>query len=277
LKIFCVVENTAAFSSDFWAEHGFSVLIEHESTKILFDTGRSPEVLERNMGLINGFNDLKTVVLSHGHDDHTGGLPAVFKNSSADILMHEKGFQPKYKSKDGEMKFIGIPKEYQPDSMIHRNQCKSRFKFVEKPVEIAQDIYIFNDIPMSNDFEKLNPSLFCLDNGKCIQDPFKEELVLVVRTDNGLVIVSGCAHRGIINTTTAVSDYFNEKICGVVGGTHLVTANENRRIRTVQELETLQAKKFVFGHCNGFEAQCLIKNKFKEVFHPLECGKSILF
>lgn len=278
MKIFCVVENTAAFSSEFWAEHGFSVLIEHESSKILFDTGRSPEILERNMGLINGFDDLETVVLSHGHEDHTGGLPAVFKNTSADIFMHKKGLQPKYISKDGEMKFIGTPEEYYSDvNEVHLPQSKSHFKFVEKPVEIAPDIYIFTDIPMLNDFEKLNPSLFCLDNGKCIQDPFNEELVMVVRTDHGLVIVSGCAHRGIINTTTAVSNYFHEKICGVVGGTHLVTADENRRNRTVQELETIQAKKLVFGHCNGFEAQCLFKNKFKDVFQPLECGKSLMF
>lgn len=277
MKIFCLVANTAVFSSEFWAEHGFSVLIEHEDSKILFDTGRSPEVLKRNMGLINGFNDLGTVVLSHGHNDHTGGLPAVFKNSSADIFMHEDGLKPKYTSKNDGMKFIGIPEEYKPDSSIHLTQGKSRFKFVEKPVEIAPDIYIFTDIPMSNDFEKLNPSLFCLDNGRCVQDPFTEELVLVVRTDHGLVIVSGCAHRGIINTTNAVSNYFDEKICGVVGGTHLVTADENRMMRTVSELETIRARKLVFGHCTGFEAQCLFQNKFKDVFQPLECGKSLKF
>jgi 7,8-dihydropterin-6-yl-methyl-4-(beta-D-ribofuranosyl)aminobenzene 5'-phosphate synthase len=278
LRLSCIVENTATFSSEFWAEHGFSVLIEHEEVKILFDTGKSQEVLERNMGIIDGFNDLETVVLSHGHNDHTGGLPAIFKNCSADILMHEKGLEPKYKSKDGEMEFIGTPELYHSgDDEIHLAHDESLVKFVKKPVEIAPDIYIFTDIPMLNNFEELNPSLFCLHNGKFVQDPFNEELVVVLRTDQGLVIVSGCAHRGIINTTTAVSNYFHEKIYSVVGGTHLVTADENRRLRTLQELERLHAKKLVFGHCNGFEAQCLFKNKFKEVFKPLECGSSLIF
>ena len=274
----CVVENTATFASEFWAEHGFSVLIEHEDAKILFDTGKSPEVLKRNMTLIDGFKDLETVVLSHGHSDHTGGLPAVFKHSSADIFMHEKGLQPKYTSTDGKMKFIGTPAEYHFNSEdVPFTQVKSRFKFVENPMEIAPDVYIFTDIPMLNNFEELNPSLLCLDDGKFVQDPFNDELVMVIRTDPGLIIVSGCAHRGIINTITAVSDYFNEKICGVVGGTHLVTADENRMIRTVQEFESITAKKLIFGHCNGFEAQCIFKNKFKEVFQPLECGTTIRF
>jgi 7,8-dihydropterin-6-yl-methyl-4-(beta-D-ribofuranosyl)aminobenzene 5'-phosphate synthase len=278
LRLSCVVENTATFSSEFWAEHGFSVLIEHEGSKILFDTGKSPEVLEKNMGLMNGFNDLETVVLSHGHSDHTGGLPAIFKNSSADIFMHKKGLNPKYLSDDGEMKFIGTPENYRlEDGEINLTQDTSPVKFVKKSIEIAPDIYIFTDIPMLNDFEQLNSSLLCSDDGNIVQDPFNEELVVVVRTDQGLVIVSGCAHRGIINTITAVSDYFHEKICGVVGGTHLVTADENRMSRTLQEFENINATNLVLGHCNGFEAQCLFKNKFKEVFQPLECGKKLIF
>jgi 7,8-dihydropterin-6-yl-methyl-4-(beta-D-ribofuranosyl)aminobenzene 5'-phosphate synthase len=278
LRLSCVVENTAAFSSEFWAEHGFSVLIEHEDSKILFDTGKSPEVLKRNMGLVNGFNNLETVVLSHGHSDHTGGLPAIFSNCSADIFIHKQGLKPKYLSKDGAMKFIGTPENYHSEDVdFSLTQSKSSMKFVETPMEIAPDIYIFTDIPMLNDFEQLSSSLLCLEDGNFVQDSFNEELVVVVRTDHGLVIVSGCAHRGIINSINAVSDYFHENICGVVGGTHLVTADANRMLRTVQEFEKINASKLVLGHCNGFEAQCLFKNKFKEVFQPLECGKMLMF
>ncbi len=278
MKLTCVVENTATFSSEFWAEHGFSVLIEHEDSKILFDTGKSPEVLERNMGLLDGFNDLETVVLSHGHNDHTGGLTAIFRNCSADIFMHKAGLKPKYLSENGERKFIGTPENYSSDEGdFSLTQSRSPVKFVETPMEIAPDIYIFTDIPMLNDFEQLSSSLLCLEEGNFVQDPFNEELVVVARTDHGLVIVSGCAHRGIINTINAVSDYFNENICGVVGGTHLITADANRMVRTVQKFEKLNATKLVLGHCNGFEAQCLFKNKFKEVFQPLECGKMLMF
>ena len=88
-EITCVIENTATFESKFYAEHGLSILIEDKKNKILFDTGSRSEVLQRNMGLLNGFEGLKSAVLSHGHHDHTGGL-SLINNSPAHILMQEK-------------------------------------------------------------------------------------------------------------------------------------------------------------------------------------------
>lgn len=279
MKLSCVVENTAKFSSEFLAEHGFSILIEHKNSKILFDTGRSPGVLENNMKILDGFHDLNSVVISHGHSDHTGGISTILKNSSADIYMHKNGFKPKYLSQDGNMKFIGTETEYQigADKIDLVDDEISPMKFVEKTVEIAPDIYIFTDIPMKNSFEKIDPSLFSLNNEKFVGDKFYDEIVLVLRLDNGLVIVSGCAHRGIINTVTAVSEYFNEKVLAVVGGTHLVSADENRKNRTVEKFKRIQPEKLVFGHCTGFDVQCLFRYEFKEVFQPLECGNEIMF
>ncbi len=86
MKLICVNDNTAKFSSEFYAEHGLSILIEKGDFKILFDTGKSPEVLKHNMEQLNGFKDLKHVVLSHGHEDHTGGLPQVLNKSSSKYL-----------------------------------------------------------------------------------------------------------------------------------------------------------------------------------------------
>jgi len=274
-----VVENTAKFSSEFLAEHGFSILIEHENSKILFDTGRSPKVLEHNMEILDAFNNLDSVVISHGHNDHTGGISTILKNSSVDIYMHENGFKPKYLSQDGNMRFIGTVTEYQigADKIDLVDDERSRLKFVGKTMEIAPDIYIFTDIPMKNNFEKIDPSLFSLSNGKFVSDKFHDEIVVVLRLDNGLVIVSGCAHKGIINTVTAVSEYFNEKVLAVVGGTHLVSADENRKNRTVDEFKMIQPEKLVFGHCTGFDVQHLFKYEFKEVFQPLECGTEIMF
>ncbi len=71
MKLSCVIENTATFESKFYAEHGLSILIEYKNNKVLFDTGSTSEVLKRNMALLNGFEGLKSVVLSHGYHDHT--------------------------------------------------------------------------------------------------------------------------------------------------------------------------------------------------------------
>ncbi len=279
LKLTCVVENTASFSSEFWAEHGLSILVEHEDKNILFDTGRSPEVLEKNMNLLDGFNDLETVVLSHGHSDHTGGLSTILKNSSADIYMHEKGLEAKYSSINGEMRFIGTVKEQEAgvNRMGFQDDLRSRLKLIKKPLKISSDIYIFTDIPMINDFEKEDPNLLIRKNGKFMTDTFQDEIIMAVNSDEGVVVISGCAHRGIINSVTAVSEYFNEDVSAVVGGTHMVKADENRKKKTVKEFKKIQPNKLVFGHCNGFDAQCMFKNEFKEIFHQLESGTEYLF
>lgn len=281
VKITCVVENTATFASEFYAEHGLSILIEDGKTKVLFDTGNSPEVLKKNMGLLNGFKDLNYVVLSHGHDDHTGGLSYIFKNTSADILMHEKALLPKYVLRKGKMQFIGTKGEYiTKNSSKHVNNDQktndsTKVEFISKTIEIAPNIYIFPEISLKYDFEGIDPSFLICDNGNFLSDNFEDELVLVIRTDKGLVVLSGCAHRGIVNTVSSVVEYFNDDIYAVIGGTHLVSSNEDRLNRTSKELKKFDPDQLIFGHCNGFDAQCRFKKEFKNKFQILESGKEI--
>ncbi len=280
VKLTCVIENTATFASAFYAEHGLSILIEDGNTKVLFDTGNSPEVLKKNMEILNGFEGLRCVVLSHGHDDHTGGLPYIIDNSSADILMHEKALLSKYVLRNGEMQFIGTQKEYDTKNsylQINDQETKyvSKIKFISKTTEIAPNIFIFPEISLNYDFEEINPSFFIKENGKFSRDNFEDEIVLVIKTDQGLVVLSGCAHRGIVNTVSYVAEYFNENIYAVIGGTHLVSASENRLTKTVNELQKFDPNYLIFGHCNGFDALCRFKKEFKNKFQMLESGKEM--
>ncbi len=101
-------------------------------------------------------------------------------------------------------------------------------------------------------------------------------MFLVIKTQEGLVILSGCGHKGIVNTVSSVAKYFNENIYAVIGGTHLITANEDRIESTITELEMFDPKYLIFGHCTGFDALCKFKNKFKNKFQILESGKEII-
>jgi 7,8-dihydropterin-6-yl-methyl-4-(beta-D-ribofuranosyl)aminobenzene 5'-phosphate synthase len=276
MKLICVNDNIAKFSSEFYAEHGFSILIEKGDSKILFDTGKSPEVLKHNMEQLNGFNDLKQVVLSHGHGDHTGGLSQVLKNSSADIYLHKTAILPKYILRNNNMEFIGIseiPCVYKDNE---EKKLQPKLKLISKTIEIEQDIFIFAEISFSNDFEELDPSFFIEKNHNFLHDNFDDELVLVIKTPEGLVILSGCGHKGIVNTVSSVAKYFNQNVYAVIGGTHLITANENRIKTTITELEMFDPKYLIFGHCTGFDALCKFKNKFKDKFQILESGKEII-
>jgi 7,8-dihydropterin-6-yl-methyl-4-(beta-D-ribofuranosyl)aminobenzene 5'-phosphate synthase len=276
MKLICVNDNTAKFSSEFYAEHGLSILIENGDSKVLFDTGRSPEVLKHNMEQLNGFKNLKHVVLSHGHEDHTGGLSQVLNNSSPTIYLHKTAILPKYIMRNGNMEFIGISKISYADTKDKEKKLQPKLKLISKTIEIEPNIFIFAEISFFNDFEELDPSFFIEKNDNFLQDNFEDELVLVIKTQEGLVILSGCGHKGIVNTVSSVAKYFNENVYAVIGGTHLITANEDRIDSTITELEKFDPKYLIFGHCTGFDALCKFKNRFKNKFQILESGKEII-
>jgi len=278
VKISCVVENTATFSSEFYAKHGLSILIEDGNTKVLFDTGDSPEVFKKNMELLNGFENLNQVVLSHGHYDHTGGLAYILKDTSADILMHEKAILSKYILRNGKTKFIGTNGDCitkKSSININDQEKPERVEFISKTIEIAPHIYIFPEISLKYDFEELDPSFLVLDKDNFIMDSFEDELVLVIKTDKGLVVLSGCGHRGIVNTVSSVVEYFDDDVYAVIGGTHLVSADEDRLNKTSKELKKFDPDHLILGHCNGLDAICRFKKEFKIKFQTLESGREI--
>lgn len=272
LKITCVIDNTANFGTEYYSEHGLSFIIEYDNYKILFDTGRTPPVLKRNMELLNGFENLRYVVVSHGHEDHTGGLQYMADNSSATILLNENALLPKYVTIDGSMKFVGTKINETRNSA----EAESKIEYVEKITKIAPDIFIFGDIQMENDFEKISPSFLVEENGEYSHDSFDDEQVLVLKTGKGLVILSGCAHKGIVNTLNSVAEHFKEDIYAVIGGTHLITADDNRIDRTVEELVKFHPEHLMFGHCNGFDANCRFKNEFGDKFRVILSGKKVI-
>lgn len=273
MKLTCVIDNTANFSSEFYAEHVLSILIDYDNNKILFDTGKSSEILKHNINLFNGFNNIKKVVVSHGHSDHTGGLSYIQENSSADIFIHENAFLPKYISKNGRLEFIGtqdIDKSYMKIIPNTVNSTKLTENLIYKPLKIAPNIYIFGNIELKYDFEEMNPFFLVKEDGKLINDNFDDEIVLVINSDKGLVIFSGCAHRGIINTLSSVVKYFKEKVYAVIGGTHLINAHDNRLNKTMNELKKFDPENLIFGHCNGLNAQCILKSQFNDKFQVLK-------
>jgi 7,8-dihydropterin-6-yl-methyl-4-(beta-D-ribofuranosyl)aminobenzene 5'-phosphate synthase len=195
--------------------------------------------------------------------------------------MHEKALLPKYVLRKGKMQFIGTKGEYiTKNSSKHVNNDQktndsTKVEFISKTIEIAPNIYIFPEISLKYDFEGIDPSFLICDNGNFLSDNFEDELVLVIRTDKGLVVLSGCAHRGIVNTVSSVVEYFNDDIYAVIGGTHLVSSNEDRLNKTSKELKKFDPDQLIFGHCNGFDAQCRFKKEFKNKFQILESGKEI--
>jgi len=268
MKISCIVDNRAPFASNLYTEHGFSLFLNLGNKKVIMDAGKTPTVFKNNFDLL-GLDSVDNVVLSHGHDDHTGGIPALL-NTGAKFFLHPDALIPKYAVSDENSRYIGFPKSFDPD------KSGIELEFVSQTTKIGSNLWIFNHVDKYCDFENIPPYLSIKKEGKFFKDKFHDELNLVVETDNGLVVLSGCAHLGLVNILYSAMEYFQDEIYGVIGGSHLINANPQRIERTLDEFKKINPDIIAMGHCTGFEALCRFKNQFEDKFLPLESGAEIM-
>jgi len=247
IRITTLSENTANYG--FLAEWGLSILVEVDETRILMDTGLSFSAVHnaRLMGI-----DLSTIdwiVLSHGHTDHTGGLREVLRRSGkVQIMGHPDIWAPKYVRREkGPEQYRGIP--------FSREQLESlgaQFKLGREPIRITDRIMTTGEIPMISGYEDIEENLFVKAGGLLQPDKLADDLALVINTDFGLIVILGCAHRGIINTLRHAQNITgNELVYAVIGGTHLLRASTERMEKTIADLKEIGIQRLGVSHCTG--------------------------
>jgi 7,8-dihydropterin-6-yl-methyl-4-(beta-D-ribofuranosyl)aminobenzene 5'-phosphate synthase len=255
------------------AEHGFSMLIrvfsKNKSTCVLFDTGGSPNGMVENakrMGI--SLSEVECVVLSHGHYDHFGGLLSTVKTINKidlPIIVHEDMFKTRgTKRSNGTIReYTKFPTEAQlsPAQIVRTKQ----------PSLIADNmICITGEIPRKTSFEKGFAQHMVFVNGSWQADPWiRDDRAIVINArGKGLVIVSGCAHAGIINTIHYAQQVTGiTKVYAVMGGFHLAGKGFESRIeQTVEELQRINPKLIAPSHCTGWRAMCVIAQTFPKGF-----------
>jgi 7,8-dihydropterin-6-yl-methyl-4-(beta-D-ribofuranosyl)aminobenzene 5'-phosphate synthase len=275
VKITILVDNIVPMSQiPFVGEHGLSLLIETESKKILVDVGQSSAVLH-NMGLL-GFhaNQIDVVSISHGHYDHTGGLIHLLQNcrKSMPIYAHTNLFDSRYFLNAGNRKYIGVPfRKAEADSW------GANWILSEKPIEIVPRLWFSGQIPRKTDFEKINSKFVTDDiNGHECHDQILDDTVLYYASEKGLVVISGCAHSGMVNAIYHGFDVTGQKkLLGWVGGTHLGPASEAQRIATIELLRKFNPEFIVTSHCTGIEMLGKLKGVFGTKLIPGFVGAAI--
>jgi len=274
-RITTLVENAVAQSGQaLLAEHGLSFYIEAGDRKILFDTGQNLAISNNARVLGIDLNQIDTVVLSHGHYDHSGGLQSVLaSNKDFTLYGHPDVFSPKVKITNGNYKYIGIPVE--KNDIVN---CGISLKLDRNPVEIAPGVMTSGEIALENDFEDAEPMFFLKKDETVTPDTLADDQALILDTDNGVVVLLGCSHRGVINTLTHVARLKgNPKIHAILGGLHLGKASDGKLAKIIEHLRSFDLEMVGVGHCTGPRAFLALSNEFKDRVFLNTVGKVIQF
>ena len=264
MKLVVLVENTA-LAPHLQPEHGLALYIEKDGFRMLFDTGQTHLFLDNAKALGIDLSRLDTIAFSHNHYDHCGGFLSLAKQQwpACPVYAHTGFFRRKWwdHSLDApdddtyEAAWELVGPVMTPDYFFQNGY--PGFRMIPGDVfEVANDIYLLGNFPLERGEETPHPSSTMeLDPNTFVPDEFRDEQICVIRTTNGLVVMTGCAHNGIMHILNTVEQRFpGESIHAIFGGTHLLQSQEPRISHTIDYLNGKQLAVVGVCHCTGADA-----------------------
>jgi 7,8-dihydropterin-6-yl-methyl-4-(beta-D-ribofuranosyl)aminobenzene 5'-phosphate synthase len=275
VKISTLAENTAA-RPGILAEWGLSILVRTEEAVVLLDTGGAENTAAHNarrMGIDLSIVD--KIVLSHAHGDHTGGLIEVLNSIGrpVDVIAHPGVWDRKFvKQPDTPERYVGIP--YNLDTLENLGAV---FHLATEPFKISENIITTGEVEMQTDYENIDVNHYIKKNGELERDTIPDDLALTINTGEGLIVVTGCAHRGIINTMRHAQritgvDYIHT----VIGGTHLIRSSRERLELTIEDLKTFGIQRLGVSHCTGAFSAARLAMEFGDIFFFNNAGTELV-
>ena len=283
MKMTVLMDNTTIIDTPFLGESGLSFLIETDDAKILFDTGFSPLFLSnaRKMGI--NLTDLTGVCISHGHNDHTNGLPALGKllkqnRKRIPIMLHPACLQKKWwRNKDGILEEIGMP--------CNRENLEELFDIIctETPKMLGANLYLLGSIPR-NDLAANEPIGLVANGQKSVNlntvqdgdtafapdyapdyspDYVVDDTAMVFDGKEGLVVINGCAHSGLVNILAYVTELFPGKpVTAVIGGFHMLNKDQAWLEDMSQKVKAYDPKRVYPCHCTDEASRAYLRKNF---------------
>lgn len=268
MKLVTVIEDTCG-NPDCTFEHGLCIYIETEKHKLLLDTGATAAFAENARVLGIDLGQIDTVVLSHGHYDHSGGILEFCRyNRTAKLFMQRKAAGDYY---HGE-RYIGIDKEILKLPGVH---------LLDGDYRIDEELYLFSGIEGRRLWPRGNQALSSIMDGNRIQDDFSHEQCLVVTQAGKDILLSGCAHNGILNVLERYECLFGRMPDVVISGFHMMKktdyeaqdiADIEETARELKKLDTL----FYTGHCTGQQAFDMMHRNMGDQLRQMHSGEEIL-
>ena len=252
LRITVLTENTAG-QAGVLAEHGLSIWLEADSRRVLFDTGQGLALLANARALGIDLAETTEVVLSHGHYDHVGGLPrALGQLSRARVFVHPAALGKRYGRGGPDQPVRELGGSLQ--SVDELRPLVADVQLTSGPTEVAPGVHATGPVPRQTNFEDAGGTFFC--DEACTQpDDVPDDQSLYVETPRGVVVCTGCAHAGLVNTLDYVAQLTGQaQIYAVFGGAHLTRASDERIERTMQALDRYGVQLLGPAHCTGLRA-----------------------
>ncbi|MCU0782901.1 MAG: MBL fold metallo-hydrolase [Verrucomicrobia bacterium] len=253
-----LVENTV-HQRGLKAEHGLAFHLQFGRHRVLFDTGQSDLLLHNACLLGLDLRQLDAIALSHGHYDHCGGLKAAWSLSPACRLhLHPAAIAAKFSvNTSGEARNIGMTDDTQEVICA----CASAV-WTRGLTEVVPGLFATGEIPRQTDYEDVEGRFFL--DAKCQQpDPLMDDQALFFESREGLVVLFGCAHSGVVNTLLHIERLTGGKrIHAILGGMHLLNASPERLQKTIAALGQRDLRLLVPMHCTGWPATPALWNHF---------------
>jgi 7,8-dihydropterin-6-yl-methyl-4-(beta-D-ribofuranosyl)aminobenzene 5'-phosphate synthase len=281
LKITVAAEDSVAYDSNLLGQHGISLLLTANSgpgeKNILVDVAQDPEALLANfekMGIAPACID--AIVLTHCHYDHTRGLARILQAIDRDdipVIAHPDLFRLNF-LRTPFLRHVGV----MPGDMQPQIENAGGVLFLTRdPLEIMPGLMTTGEVERTTDFEDPGIDLCTIEKGRVKTDAMTDDISLVANMEgNGLVVVTGCCHAGVVNVLAQARRMTGvKKTVGLLGGLHLVEASDERIKKTVAGIGDVGPDWVYAGHCTGFRAQVALYNRFKDHFSPLQTGMVI--
>ena len=211
---------------------GFGCVITGAEKTILFDTGRDHSLLNNMEKLAIEPNSIDTVVLSHIHPDHTGGLGSLLEKNPDVTVYLPKSFPKRFKD--------------------NVRSCEAKIVAVEQSLKICENVYSTGQL------------------GKLIK-----EQSLIIRTEAGLLVITGCAHPGIVKIVNTAKELLKDDILLVMGGFHLEWATKGKIEKIISAFKRLHVQYAYPCHCSGDKARSLFEKHFGKNYINIGAGKVI--
>jgi 7,8-dihydropterin-6-yl-methyl-4-(beta-D-ribofuranosyl)aminobenzene 5'-phosphate synthase len=273
-KVICVVDNTVQRSSRLWGEHGVAFWIETDHGCALFDTGQSGAVLSHNLKVLGlRPQDLNALALSHAHHDHTGGVRMVLSyHHGLPVYANPDLLRSRYSLHAAEYQSIGLP--ISSEALVKQTDLR----LSDSPSELLPGLWTTGKIGERLEPEGRSPNHFIHTDGEWRPDPYDDDMSLVIDIQDGLVIICGCCHAGLLNTLAHVRRKSQRPIFAILGGTHLATADETNLEHIANVLrEQYGAPYFYPNHCTGELAYVAMVNAFGNRVKPCPAGTMLTF